>query len=257
MLMASLHREWLILRLRSDWNSAGKTHAAGALIAADLESSWQDRANLTCFLSPASESRWTASPRRATFFWSPSSTTCEAGCTSSIIATGSWQREALPGLPEFGDVSVDAIDPDLSDDYFLHLTDFLTPSTLALGTVGSGPAVKLKQLPAFFDAESLAVSQHEAVSQDGTRVPYFEVARKDLVANGKNPTLLYGYGGFEISMLPSYRPAVGAAWLEKGGVLRRRQHPRRRRVRPEVASVGDSRRTGTGPTTTSSPSPKT
>ena len=132
---------------------------------------------------------------------------------------GSWHREPLPGVPDFGDVSVQAIDPDRSDDYFLHLNDFLTPNTLALGTIGSGPAIKLKQLPAFFNADSLAVSQHEAVSPDGTRVPYFMVARKDLSANGKNPTLLYGYGGFEISMLPSYRPSVGAAWLEKGGVF--------------------------------------
>ncbi len=80
------------------------------------------------------------------------------------------------------------------------------------------PRQTLKQLPAFFDAGGLAVSQHEAVSKDGTRVPYFEVGRKDMVMDGKNPTLLYGYGGFEIPMLPSYRPAVGAAWLEKGGV---------------------------------------
>ena len=64
----------------------------------------------------------------------------------------------------------------------------------------------------------LAVSQHEAVSKDGTRVPYFEVARSDLVVDGNHPSLLYGYGGFDVSMLPSYRPAVGAAWLEKGGV---------------------------------------
>ena len=121
-------------------------------------------------------------------------------------------------MPEFGEVSVNGVDPDESDDYFLSATDFLTPTTLALGTAGAGPATTLKQLPAFFDATGLAVSQHEAVSKDGTRVPYFEVARKDLVLDGNNPTLLYGYGGFEISMLPSYRPAVGAAWLEKGGV---------------------------------------
>ena len=131
---------------------------------------------------------------------------------------GRWHREPLPGVPEFGEVSASDVDADESDDYFLTVTDFLTPTTLALGTVGGGPATTLKQLPEFFDARGLAVTQHEAISQDGTRVPYFEVGRKDLVRDGNNPTLLYGYGGFEISMLPSYRPAVGAAWLEKGGV---------------------------------------
>jgi prolyl oligopeptidase len=87
-----------------------------------------------------------------------------------------------------------------------------------MGQAGGGPAERLKQLPAFFDAGGLAVSQHEAVSQDGTPIPYFQVARKDLARDGKTPTLLYGYGGFEIPMLPIYRPTIGAAWLEQGGV---------------------------------------
>jgi prolyl oligopeptidase len=73
-------------------------------------------------------------------------------------------------------------------------------------------------LPAFFKAEGLAVSQHETTSKDGTRIPYFQVSRQGLALNGNNPTLLYGYGGFEIPMVPSYNATVGAAWLERGGV---------------------------------------
>ena len=84
--------------------------------------------------------------------------------------------------------------------------------------MGGGPGERLKQLPAFFSADGLRVSQHEAVSADGTRVPYFEVARRDLSRDARHPTLLYGYGGFEVSMLPSYSASVGAAWLEPGGV---------------------------------------
>ncbi|HEX9185907.1 MAG TPA: prolyl oligopeptidase family serine peptidase, partial [Vicinamibacteria bacterium] len=75
-----------------------------------------------------------------------------------------------------------------------------------------------KQLPAFFDAAGLTVSQHETVSKDGTRIPYFQVARKELALDGRNPTLLYGYGGFEIPMVPGYSGGVGAAWLAQGGV---------------------------------------
>jgi prolyl oligopeptidase len=56
------------------------------------------------------------------------------------------------------------------------------------------------------------------VSRDGTRIPYFQIARRDLAANGANPTLLYGYGGFEVSLRPAYGPLNGAGWLEKGGV---------------------------------------
>jgi prolyl oligopeptidase len=84
--------------------------------------------------------------------------------------------------------------------------------------VGKGAAKKIRQIPASFNAEGLTVTQHEAVSKDGTRIPYFQVARKDLRLDGKNPTLLYGYGGFGIPLLPDYDPITGAAWLEKGGV---------------------------------------
>ena len=121
-------------------------------------------------------------------------------------------------MPEFGTVVATAVDDEDSDDYFMTVTDYVTPTSLSLGTIGKGAPEKLKQLPAFFDASGLAVSQHEATSKDGTRMPYFQVARKSLVLDGKNPTLLYGYGGFEISMMPGYSGGVGAAWLEKGGV---------------------------------------
>ncbi len=77
---------------------------------------------------------------------------------------------------------------------------------------------KLKQNPAFFDTKGLAVTQHEATSADGTRIPYFQVAREGLKLDGTNPTLLYGYGGFEISMVPNYSANAGVGWMEKGGV---------------------------------------
>ena len=131
---------------------------------------------------------------------------------------GKWTREALPGMPEFGTVTASAVDDEESDDYFMTVTDYLTPTSLSFGTVGKGAPEKLKQLPAFFDATGLEVSQHEAVSKDGTKIPYFQVARASLALDGKNPTLLYGYGGFEISMVPGYSGGVGSAWLEKGGV---------------------------------------
>jgi prolyl oligopeptidase len=130
---------------------------------------------------------------------------------------GRWHREPLSGVPEFGTASAIPVDPDDSDDYFLTVNDYLTPTTLSLGTAGGGPAEALKRLPAMFDAGGLAVTQHEAVSKDGTRVPYFQVGRRDLPLDGQAPTLLYGYGGFEIPMLPAYNAGVGAAWLEGGG----------------------------------------
>jgi prolyl oligopeptidase len=115
-------------------------------------------------------------------------------------------------------VGATPIDEFESDEYFLTVTDFVTPNSLYLSKVGQPNRDLLKQLPTFFNAEGLRITQHEAVSKDGTRVPYFQVAKSDVALNGANPTLLYGYGGFEISYQPTYSASVGSAWLERGGV---------------------------------------
>ncbi|MFN9912641.1 MAG: prolyl oligopeptidase family serine peptidase, partial [Pirellulaceae bacterium] len=114
-------------------------------------------------------------------------------------------------------VNVVPVDPDESNDYFMTSTDYLTPTTLSMGMIGSDPQ-PLKRLPHFFDSQGLSISQHFAKSADGTRVPYFMVAQKDLKPTGDHPTLLYGYGGFEISLQPAYSATVGRAWLTQGGV---------------------------------------
>ncbi|MBI3543513.1 MAG: S9 family peptidase, partial [Deltaproteobacteria bacterium] len=111
-----------------------------------------------------------------------------------------------------GIVSADAFDDVVLTSY----ESFLTPTTVFDSTGGRN--VVLKQLPARFDARGLLIEQLEAVSRDGTRIPYFVVRRKSLARDGEAPTLLYGYGGFEISMTPSYSGVIGKVWLEKGGV---------------------------------------
>jgi prolyl oligopeptidase len=76
----------------------------------------------------------------------------------------------------------------------------------------------LKSLPPQYDASGLVTEQRTAVSKDGTEIPYFIVMKKDVELNGKNPTLLYGYGGFEVSLGPKYIATSGLAWLERGGI---------------------------------------
>ena len=116
---------------------------------------------------------------------------------------------------------------DFHGDNFLWVskTGFITPSTVslvnALELANMGERIEpivTKKSPAFFNASGLVVSQHFCDSVDGTRIPYFQIARKDLALDGSNPTLLYGYGGFEISMLPYYSATRGIGWFEDGGV---------------------------------------
>jgi prolyl oligopeptidase len=215
---ANVHRDLLLLELRDDWTVGGRTYPAGALIAADFERFMAGERRFDLLFEP--------SERRSLSAYSPTLRYILVNELDNVKnrvyvlgrQDGRWTREPLPGMPEFGTVVATAVDDEESDDYFMTVTDYVTPTSLSLGTVGKGSAEKLKQLPAFFDATGLSVSQHEAVSKDGTRVPYFQVSRRDLVLDGRNPTLLYGYGGFEISLLPSYSAGVGAAWLERGGV---------------------------------------
>jgi prolyl oligopeptidase len=216
--MAYVHREWLLLRLRSDWSIDGKTYPAGALIATELEAYLKGIRKFDMLFEPTERKSLAGmSPTRHHVLLTELENV-RSRVYALTYQDGHWLRQPLPGLSEFGEVSAHAVDAEDSDDYFLETTDFLTPNTLSLGTIDGGPAQMLKQLPSFFDAKGLAIAQHETVSIDGTRVLYFEVARKDLIKDGKNPTLLNGYGGFEIPMLPSYRPNFGVAWLEKGGV---------------------------------------
>jgi prolyl oligopeptidase len=115
-----------------------------------------------------------------------------------------------------GNVAVRAVDDVDSDAVWMTSTDFLTPTALSLAEIGRAPEV-LKTMPAFFDASKGVVEQHFATSKDGTRIPYFVVRPRDMPLDGSTPTLMTGYGGFEISRLPNYSGAVGKGWLEQGG----------------------------------------
>jgi prolyl oligopeptidase len=94
---------------------------------------------------------------------------------------------------------------------------FLMPETLYSLKPNSKPKIA-RQLPARFDARAMTVDQFEATSKDGTKVPYFVIHQKVMRLDGSNPTLMYGYGGFNISETPFYSGSVGREWLSRGGV---------------------------------------
>ncbi|MFI8003045.1 prolyl oligopeptidase family protein [Streptomyces sp. NPDC086010] len=126
---------------------------------------------------------------------------------------GTWAVGPSAEVPALSDATVMDTDPDVSDEFFLDVSGFLQPSTLYRGETGGGLEI-LKQAPARFDTTGLRVAQHFAVSEDGTRVPYYVIGPE---AARPGPTLLYGYGGFEISLTPYYGAVTGRAWLERGG----------------------------------------
>jgi prolyl oligopeptidase len=214
----SVHREWLLLELRDAWEVGGRTWPSGSLLAANFDAFMSGRRELTALFEPSATSSLAgfAATRNHLLL----NVLDDVKNRLYVVTPGSegWQRQPLPGIDAAGTLSAWAVDEDSSDAYFLTVNDYITPTTLLLGEVGQAPQ-PLKRMPAFFDGSRYQVSQHFTASRDGTRVPYFMVAAKDLALDGSHPTLLYGYGGFEISLTPNYAPAVGRGWLQYGGVF--------------------------------------
>jgi prolyl oligopeptidase len=211
-------REWMLIEPREDWTVGGATYKSGSLLAAKFDDYMAGRRELTVLFEPddttALDSHsWTRHHLILNVMH-------DVVNQLEVLTpqAGAWKREGLGGAPALSTIAAGGIDEDENDDYFLTVSGFLQPTTLYIGTIGRGEPEVLKDSPGFFDASRYAVSQHFAVSKDGTRVPYFEIAPKDLKADGTNPTLQYAYGGFEISLQPSYSGSIGRAWLEQGGV---------------------------------------
>ena len=127
-----------------------------------------------------------------------------------------WTSKPLD-FPANGSIGVTSSD-DKETLAFVNSTSFLTPSTLWAYDTATGKKTKAKALPDWFDASNMIAEQQFATSKDGAKVPYFIVRSKKTKLDDKNPTLLYGYGGFEVSMTPGYSASMGKLWLEQGGV---------------------------------------
>ncbi len=205
---------WLVVRLRSMWNVDGRSYPAGALIAARARDFLEGR--------PAFDALFEPTARTALQDWSATRNTVVLDVLDNVQSrvitltptSNGWRRQEV-ALPSLGAASARPVDRYASDQVFVTYQDFLTPPTLFIGEARE-PIEKLKSMPAFFDASGMMVQQLEASSRDGARVPYFIVGKRGVKSA---PTMLYGYGGFEISLEPFYSGGLGRAWLARGGVL--------------------------------------
>jgi prolyl oligopeptidase len=125
-----------------------------------------------------------------------------------------WRAQELQ-LPPNATISLTSAS-DHSDEALLSVTNYLEPTSLWHFDGARGTVERIKSTPARFDASGHVVEQLEAVSRDGTRVPYFLIRPRNMPMDGSTPTLLYGYGGFQSSQLPAYSGTMGRLWLEQG-----------------------------------------
>ena len=209
-------QDQLLVELRSDWEIGRQTYPQGALLAMPLNRFLQGSREFEVLYQPADGSSLTDYSVTRQSLLVTELNNVKGYLYEWSLIDGSWHRRRV-ATPTTGDVNVISTDMD-SDEYFLTFTDFLTPDSLLLAREGTEKLETLKSLPAFFDSTGLTVDQYEATSADGTKIPYFIVAPKALDLNGETPTLLYGYGGFEVAMLPDYDINTGIGWLNHGGV---------------------------------------
>jgi prolyl oligopeptidase len=207
----------LFVALRTAWKPAATEFKAGALIVADLRKFMAGGRDFEAIFEPS-----------ARVALSDYSITKDMlildvldNVNSRVIEVrrdkGKWVSKDVD-VPKASHIGTGTFDRDTSDEYWMTVTSFSTPTTLYLADPKKGTREKMKWLPAFFDAKGLVTTQGEATSKDGTKVPYFVVMREGTKMDGSNPTILYGYGGYEISMLPNYSGTIGASWLERGGI---------------------------------------
>ena len=219
----SFWKDRVLIELRSDWN-LGQTHwPQGSLLLGDAAAYMKGQRQFKALFTPT--------PGCALMSYTATRNTLLMTLSDQVssrlqawhVDRGQWQLRNV-ALPPLATVSASTLhDPLLPSDvlaesYQLGVTGFLQPESLQLGHTTRNAFEPLKSRSALFDAAGMRVEQLWATSRDGTRVPYFVVWPAGAVADGDNPTLLYGYGGFEVPLLPVYSGGIGRAWTGRGGV---------------------------------------
>ena len=211
----------VIIHAREDWTptKGGKTFPAGSLLSVDLAQLRADPGHLKPTLIYAAGPREALEGGTATKDVLLVSTLDNVRGRTLVYTPGpkgTWKRAALE-LPENSTIGISDVSR-TDNKALIAVTNFLTPPSMWLADADTGATREIMRQPEKFDASNLMMEQREAVSSDGTKIPYFLVHRKDMKLDGNNPTLLYAYGGFEISQTPTYSATNGKLWLEKGGV---------------------------------------
>ncbi|MBV8965910.1 MAG: S9 family peptidase [Mycobacteriaceae bacterium] len=206
----SAHRGFLLIELRSDWYTGDAQYRAGSLLVADYDEFLFGTAHLRVIVEPDEHTclhhyAWTRDRLVVV-------TLADVASRVAVFDTADWRSEPVTGLPEATNTVIVAADH-TGDEVFLDSSGFDRPSRLLRCTTDQLEAIKVA--PAFFDSENLAVTQFFATSADGTKIPYFVVRNR--AADGPAPTLLGGYGGFEVARTPGYDGVMGRLWLARGG----------------------------------------
>jgi len=210
----------LVITLDTAWTGANGTRfTAGSLVAVPLEQAVARPSALSPMLIVAPGPRESidgVAATKHTLLVTQLDNVRGRAYVYTPSANGRWTRTRL-SFPD--NLSMGLSDAGIhSDMAFLSVSGFLTPSSLWTVNTTTHAVARVKSLPARFDASRDTVEQFEAASSDGVQIPYFVVHPKGMALDGHAATILYAYGGFQVSETPSYSANIGKLWLEQGGV---------------------------------------
>jgi len=211
----TVFKNQLLIHLKTDWQRDGETWKQGSLVSIDLDELLQGEGKVLLVTEPDARSAIDSVGRTRDLLLVNRMTDVRGKLDAYNLVDGKWQIREVD-TPGMGQISVTSTSED-SNAFFFTYEDFLTPTTLYQAEGLSTPQAA-KSLPAFFDASPYEVTQFFTESSDGTRVPYFMIAPKGMELNGKNKTLIYAYGGFQVAQKPGYSATIGMDWLAEGGV---------------------------------------
>jgi len=211
-----IFKKQLLVELKSDWKIEGNTYKEGALVSIDYGELLKGKHNIKVIFVPNERSSLASVSMTQNYLLINKLENVISQLYRYSLENGDWVSSKIDA-PNYGTISIISTE-DFSDHYFFQFTNFLNPSMLYYVYDKDQRITLVKSLPHYFKSENLQVEQYEVASKDGTKIPYFIIFSKDIVLDGSNPTLLYGYGGFEVAMRPYYSATLGVSWLEKGGV---------------------------------------
>lgn len=212
-----VYESHFLYQLRSDLKTDGKTYLKGSLVGLPIKNIAKNTGkNLKVYFTPSKKRFLLSASVTKSALLINVLDNVKGKVLSQTIGSNVWEEIPFKGT---GMASESSSSPN-SDELLLSYTDFLTPTSIFYTNATKPKAAPqlLKQSPKRFNSENLISEQWFATSRDGTKIPYFIVHTKNMKMNGTNPTLLYGYGGFELPLTPGYMGGTGKVWLEKGGV---------------------------------------
>ncbi len=219
--MRGFFKGHMLVSLRTDWAVGDATYPQDALLAIEVNDFLMGQRNFDVLFEPGERVSLDQIGSTRNHLVYTTLDNVHSRLYRLVPEENGWAKEEIE-LPGIGTVSLrqrgsSGFFSDSTDDFFFTYTDFVTPTSL-YAVDRDGKPEKIKSSPAWFDATGMTVAQYGATSKDGTIIPYFVFMPKDFEADGANPTVIYAYGGFEVSRLPRYSAADGAGWVARGGV---------------------------------------